>query len=54
MEGIIVYKDRSNYGEWEFIYDPTQDRSNLGGQNQQNQQNQNQQNRQTNQNPVIR
>ena len=40
MEGIIVYKDRSNYGEWEFIYDYTQDRSVLTpGQNPQNPQN---------------
>jgi len=25
-EGIMVYNDRTNYSEWEFIYDVTKDR----------------------------
>jgi hypothetical protein len=25
-EGLMVYNDRTNYKEWEFIYDPTKDR----------------------------
>ncbi len=24
-EGIMVYKDRTNYGEWEFVFDPSKD-----------------------------
>jgi hypothetical protein len=25
-EGLMVYNDRTNYKEWEFVYDPTKDR----------------------------
>ncbi len=25
-EGIMIYNERSNYGEWEFVYDPSKDR----------------------------
>jgi hypothetical protein len=40
-ESIKVYNERSKYNEWEFIYDPRQDRTaNLASQ--QNQQNRNQ------------
>jgi hypothetical protein len=24
-EGIMVYNDRTNYGEWEFVFDPSKD-----------------------------
>jgi hypothetical protein len=25
-EGLMVYNDRTNYKEWEFVYDPSKDR----------------------------
>lgn len=30
--GIKVYKERDKYQEWEFIYDPKEDKSGAGGQ----------------------
>jgi len=29
-EGIMVIKDRSKYREWEFIYDPKEDKNIVG------------------------
>lgn len=29
-EGIMVIKDRSKYREWEFIYDPKEDKTIMG------------------------
>jgi hypothetical protein len=30
-EGIKLYKERSKYNEWEFVYDPKEDKSRGGG-----------------------
>jgi hypothetical protein len=47
QEGIKVYKDRSKYNEWEFVYDITKDQSRAGaGGQQQSQQQQGQQQQQ--------
>jgi hypothetical protein len=43
--GILVYKDKTNYTEWEFLYEPkTNQQGQKGQQNQQNQQGQQGQN----------
>ncbi len=31
-EGIKIYKEKTNYKEWEFVYDPTKDQQRQGGQ----------------------
>jgi hypothetical protein len=31
-EGIKIYKERTNYKEWEFVYDPSKDQKGAGGQ----------------------
>jgi hypothetical protein len=39
-EGVKVYKDRTNYKEWEFIYDPSKEQRAAQAAQQANQQNQ--------------
>ena len=31
-EGIKIYKEKTNYKEWEFVYDPTKDQKGQQGQ----------------------
>jgi hypothetical protein len=31
-EGIKIYKEKTNYKEWEFVYDPTKDQQRMAGQ----------------------